>query len=234
MVDIDNNNIALQTKDLCKKIPLATGDQLNILNNLELSVAYGSSVAITGTSGSGKTTLLGLLAGLDIPSSGSIRIFDQEISDLNEDQRAALRLGKVGFVFQSFHLMDNLSALENVMLPLELNAEHATADIKQLAVSALESVGLPDRLQHLPKRLSGGEQQRVALARAFVTQPKILFADEPTGNLDQETGDEIIGLLFGLQKQYQTTLVMVTHDKDLASQCDVHYALQNHHLAIQA
>lgn len=234
MVYTDNNNIALETKDLCKKIPLTTGDSLNILHNLSLSVAYGSSVSITGTSGSGKTTLLGLLAGLDTPSSGSICLFEQEISQLNEDQRAALRLGKVGFVFQSFHLMDNLSALENVMLPLELSTTHANSDVKDLAVSALESVGLPDRLDHLPKRLSGGEQQRVALARAFVSKPKILFADEPTGNLDQETGDEIIELLFGLQKQYQTTLVMVTHDKDLANQCDVHYALQNHQLVAQA
>lgn len=229
----DNNNIALETKDLCKKIPLATGDQLNILHNLSLSVRYGTSVAITGTSGSGKTTLLGLLAGLDIPTSGSIRLFEKEISQLNEDERAALRLGQVGFVFQSFHLMDNLSALENVMLPLELSASHNSNILKEKAVSALQAVGLHDRLQHLPQRLSGGEQQRVALARAFVSQPKILFADEPTGNLDQETGDEIIELLFGLQKQHQTTLVMVTHDKDLASQCNVHFALQDHQLVEQ-
>ncbi|CAA6819525.1 MAG: ABC transporter [uncultured Thiotrichaceae bacterium] len=234
MVYTDNNNIALETKDLCKKIPLAAGSSLNILHNLSLSVAYATSVAITGTSGSGKTTLLGLLAGLDIPTSGRICLFEQDISQLNEDERAALRLGKVGFVFQSFHLMDNLSALENVMLPLELSTTTRSGEIKELAISALESVGLPDRLEHLPKRLSGGEQQRVALARAFVSQPKILFADEPTGNLDQETGDEIIELLFGLQKQYQTTLVMVTHDKDLASQCDVHYTLQNHQLVVQA
>jgi len=130
--------------------------------------------------------------------------------------------------------MDNLSALENVMLPLELGNAPGNSNVKDPAVTALESVGLPDRLDHLPKRLSGGEQQRVALARAFVSKPKVLFADEPTGNLDQETGDEIIELLFGLQKQYQTTLVMVTHDKDLANQCDVHYSLQNHQLVVQA
>lgn len=229
----DNNNIALETKELCKKIPLTTGDSINILHNLNLSVAYGTSVAITGTSGSGKTTLLGLLAGLDIPSSGSIRLFDKEISQLNEDDRAALRLGNVGFVFQSFHLMDNLSALENVLLPLELATTQTASDRKDLAISALEAVGLPNRLHHLPKRLSGGEQQRVALARAFVSTPKILFADEPTGNLDTETGNEIVELLFGLQKQYKTTLVMVTHDKALADQCDVHYTLKDHQLVVQ-
>ena len=178
-------------------------------------------------SGSGKTTLLGLLAGLDVPTSGEVTLLDQNLSSLGEDQRAALRLGEVGFVFQSFHLMDNLTALENVMLPLELDSQISLKydEIRQRAKNALIEVGLQQRISHLPTQLSGGEQQRVALARAFVSNPKILFADEPTGNLDSNTGIEIVNLLFNMQSQNNTTLVLVTHDDDLAYQCQTHYRI---------
>lgn len=218
------NTSVIQTRDLVKTIP-QSGHDLQILRGINLTIAQGESVAITGTSGSGKSTLLGLLAGLDLPTSGRIALFGQDLTPMNEDQRAAVRLGKVGFVFQSFHLLDNLTALENVLLPLELGA--ANAEFKARAVQALQQVGLGQRLNHYPTQLSGGEQQRVALARAFVTQPKILFADEPTGNLDKATGLEITQLLFNLQNQWQTTLVMVTHDESLAARCQSHYRMAN-------
>jgi len=219
----DNNNIAIETHALCKNILLHSGMNLSILDRINLQIPYSTSVAITGASGSGKTTLLGLLAGLDSPSSGKIHLLDQEISAFDEDQRAALRLGKVGFVFQSFHLIGNLTALENVMLPLELNS--TSNEIDSLAHTALQDVGLQNRIDHLPNQLSGGEQQRVALARAFVNRPAVLFADEPTGNLDSHTAKEIMTLLFSLQQRYQTTLVLVTHDDDLAQRCQQHYRL---------
>lgn len=217
----------ITTKKLGKRLQSGSSELL-IIDKVDLSINQGESVAITGTSGSGKTTLLGLLAGLDIPSDGDVNLLGKNLSILDEDERAALRLGKVGFVFQSFHLMDNLSALENVMLPLELDQSSAldVANIRQQASAALQQVGLGDRLSHLPTQLSGGEQQRVALARAFVSQPVILFADEPTGNLDRSTGEEIISLLFSMQKQSNTTLVMVTHDDTLAARCDMHYRLE--------
>lgn len=218
------NTSVIQTRDLVKTIP-QSGHDLQILRGINLDIAQGESVAITGTSGSGKSTLLGLLAGLDLPTSGRIALFGQDLTPMNEDQRAAVRLGKVGFVFQSFHLLDNLTALENVLLPLELGA--ADAEFKARAVQALQQVGLGQRLNHYPTQLSGGEQQRVALARAFVTQPKILFADEPTGNLDKATGLEITQLLFNLQSQWQTTLVLVTHDESLAARCQSHYRMAN-------
>ncbi len=218
------NTSVIQTRDLVKTIP-QSGHDLQILRGINLTIAQGESVAITGTSGSGKSTLLGLLAGLDLPTSGRIALFGQDLTPMNEDQRAAVRLGKVGFVFQSFHLLDNLTALENVLLPLELGA--ANAEFKARAVQALQQVGLGQRLNHYPTQLSGGEQQRVALARAFVTQPKILFADEPTGNLDKATGLEITQLLFNLQNQWQTTLVLVTHDESLAARCQSHYRMAN-------
>ena len=218
------NTSVIQTRDLVKTIP-QSGHDLQILRGINLDIAQGESVAITGTSGSGKSTLLGLLAGLDLPTSGRIALFGQDLTPMNEDQRAAVRLGKVGFVFQSFHLLDNLTALENVLLPLELGA--ADAEFKARAVQALQQVGLGQRLNHYPTQLSGGEQQRVALARAFVTQPKILFADEPTGNLDKATGLEITQLLFNLQNQWQTTLVLVTHDESLAARCQSHYRMAN-------
>lgn len=218
------NTSVIQTRDLVKTIP-QSGHDLQILRGINLTIAQGESVAITGTSGSGKSTLLGLLAGLDLPTSGSIALFGQDLTNMNEDQRAAVRLGKVGFVFQSFHLLDNLTALENVLLPLELGA--ANTEFKPRAVQALQQVGLGERLTHYPTQLSGGEQQRVALARAFVTQPQILFADEPTGNLDKTTGLEITQLLFNLQSQWQTTLVLVTHDESLAARCQSHYRMAN-------
>ncbi|WP_367274139.1 ABC transporter ATP-binding protein [uncultured Thiothrix sp.] len=204
---------------------------LSILSDINLSISCGTSVAITGASGSGKSTLLGLLAGLDLPSAGNIALFGQALTTLSEDQRAALRLGKVGFVFQSFHLLEHLTALENVLLPLELG--NNSGDLTQRALTALEQVGLAARAQQLVTKLSGGEQQRVALARAFVTQPKLLFADEPTGNLDRHTGQEVAALLFRLQHDYQTTLVLVTHDESLAAQCDVWYRLADGRLQQQ-
>lgn len=216
------NNIAIQTINLVKTIPQA-GRELQILRDVSLKIDYGQSVAITGLSGSGKSTLLGLLAGLDSPTSGSVMLLGQPLHGLNEDQRAALRLGRVGFVFQAFHLLEHLTALENVMLPLALGTY---SDKQQRAVEALQQVGLGERLSHYPNQLSGGEQQRVALARAFVTRPELLFADEPTGNLDRATGNEISALLFNLQEKFQTTLVLVTHDESLAARCQVHYRLE--------
>jgi len=220
---ITSENSLIETKNLGKRLSTSLNEELLILDQINLNIKRGESVAITGASGSGKTTLLGLLAGLDIPSEGEASLLGKALSPLDEDERAALRLGKVGFVFQSFHLMDNLSALENVMLPLELDSD--SKNIRTRALDALKQVGLEDRSTHLPTQLSGGEQQRVALARAFVSKPQILFADEPTGNLDRNTGEEIIALLFEMQKQSDTTLVMVTHDDSLAERCQTHYKL---------
>ena len=214
---------AIETINMAKKIQLKNNQSLSILDDITLQIPQGSSVAITGASGSGKTTLLGLLAGLDAPSSGDIKLLGQSMVNLNEDERAALRLGQVGFVFQSFHLMNNLSALENIMLPLELEQTHKNP--RKVAEEALDQVGLSDRADHQPTQLSGGEQQRIALARAFVDQPKILFADEPTGNLDQATSHDIETLLFKLQKDNQSTLVLVTHDEALADQCQIHHRI---------
>lgn len=218
------NNVVIKTQNLVKTIP-QVGDALQILRGINLEIVQGESVAITGMSGSGKSTLLGLLAGLDLPTAGTVELFHQSLTGLDEDQRAALRLGRVGFVFQSFHLLDNLTALENVMLPLELGNQ--TQPVEVLAIQALQRVGLGERLKHFPTQLSGGEQQRVALARAFVTNPSVLFADEPTGNLDRATGLEISNLLFTLQEQAQTTLVLVTHDETLAQRCQKHYRMEN-------
>ena len=190
---------------------------LTILDNVSLDIRHGESIAIVGASGAGKSTLLGLLAGLDVPSEGKIWLGREEITSLDEDGRAALRADNVGFVFQSFHLISSLTALENVMLPLEI------AGAKNAAVAALKAirtVGLEPRKGHYPHQLSGGEKQRVAIARAFVVQPTVLFADEPTGNLDKRTGDTVIDLLFKMNGQTQTTLVLVTHDLDLAARCD--------------
>lgn len=199
--------------------------QLVILDDVSLSIPAATAVAITGASGSGKSTLLGLLAGLDLPSSGTLNMFGHAINTLDEDARARLRAGKVGFVFQSFQLLPGLTALENVRIPLELSKQNH--DLTTMASTALQDVGLADRQHHLPGQLSGGEQQRVALARAFVTTPDILFADEPTGNLDQTTGEQIINMLFELQASRQTTLVLVTHDEALAKRCDIRFHLDN-------
>ncbi len=194
-----------------------SGDQpLVILHEVTFNVEAGESLAIVGASGSGKSTLLGLLAGLDVPSSGSVLLNGTDLFTLDEDGRARLRGELAGFVFQSFQLLPALNALENVMLPLELRG---VADARQRAKTSLQQVGLSERAHHLPKHLSGGEQQRVALARAFVTQPKILFADEPTGNLDAATGAQVIALMLELNRAQGTTLILVTHDEALARRC---------------
>ncbi len=194
-----------------------SGDhRLTVLRDVNFTIDQGDFVAIVGPSGSGKTTLLGLLAGLDTPSRGSVALDGTDITGLDEDARARLRGEKVGFVFQSFQLLPSLTALENVMLPLELRGD---ADAESPARAILQKVGLGERLGHYPRQLSGGEQQRVALARAFVTRPSLLFADEPTGNLDTHTGQAIIELLFELNTEAGTTLVLVTHDEHLAVRC---------------
>ena len=209
----------IEVRGLSKKVKDATGE-LTILDNIDLSIEASSRVAIVGASGSGKSTLLGLLAGLDSASSGSVRLLGRELSELDEDGRAALRSGSVGFVFQSFQLMPHLTALENVTLPLELQGGMASRDIVARGRMLLTQVGLGERMRHYPKLLSGGEQQRVALARAFVTHPAILFADEPTGSLDAATGHAVIDLMFEMNRANGATLVLVTHDIELARRCD--------------
>jgi putative ABC transport system ATP-binding protein len=204
---------------LSKVVPLSNGadaSELTILKDISLSVMPGEAVAIVGASGSGKSTLLGLLAGLDTPSSGAVRLDGADLFALDEDGRAALRKRLVGFVFQSFQLLPALNALENVMLPLELAGEPGA---EGQAREMLARVGLSERLRHYPKTLSGGEQQRVALARAFVTKPKLLLADEPTGNLDAATGAGVIDLMFRLNAESGTTLLLVTHDEAIAARC---------------
>lgn len=205
----------LNAQNLSKVVPSAEG-KLAILDEVSLSLNKGESLAIVGTSGSGKSTLLGLLAGLDLPSSGEVILAGHRLGDLDEDQRARIRAEHVGFVFQSFQLLDSLNALENVMLPLEL---HGRRDAQAKASELLGRVGLGARLHHYPRQLSGGEQQRVAVARAFAAEPAVLFADEPTGNLDSHTGANITELLFELNRERTTTLVLVTHDERLARRC---------------
>jgi putative ABC transport system ATP-binding protein len=205
----------VQAVNLGKQVQ-SGGEPLVILRDVSFAVGPGESVAILGASGSGKSTLLGLLAGLDVPSSGTVQLDGTDLFAFDEDGRAHLRGRLAGFVFQSFQLLPVLSALENVMLPLELQG---TADARERAATALQQVGMEHRLDHLPKHLSGGEQQRVAIARAFVTQPKILFADEPTGNLDAATGAQVIELLLELNRAQGTTLILVTHDEALAQRC---------------
>ncbi len=203
------------TENLGKSVPTANSP-LHILANIHLQIETGESIAVTGESGSGKSTLISLLAGLDTPTSGTITVSGKSLTGMDEDGRAVLRNQLVGFVFQSFQLMQGLTALENVMLPLELRGYKRA---KESAIALLSRVGLAERLSHTPRQLSGGEQQRVALARAFVTQPALLFADEPTGNLDSNTGAKIIDLLFELNKENNTTLILVTHDQALAQRC---------------
>ena len=209
------SNIVLEARKLSKAVDGPDG-RLVILDGVDLAVGRGASLAIVGASGSGKTTLLGLLAGLDSPSEGEVLLTGQSLGRLDEEARARLRRRLVGFVFQSFHLLPALSAEENVMLPLELEGRD---DARERAAKALADVGLGQRLHHYPRQLSGGEQQRVALARAFVHGPELLFADEPTGNLDQRTGAAVTDLLFALNREHATTLVLVTHDNTLASRC---------------
>lgn len=203
---------------------LSNDQAITILQALNLSVLKGEKIAIIGRSGSGKSTLLSLLAGLDVPTQGKVQVEGQAFSALDEDGRASVRAKKMGFVFQSFQLLSSLTALENVMLPLQLNNQQ---DAKTMSLEALAQVGLSSRVHHYPKQLSGGEQQRVAIARAFVAKPAILFADEPTGNLDHATGQMIIDLLFSMNQQYDTTLVLVTHDRTFAERCQRAYALEN-------
>lgn len=206
---------SLRARQVGKTVPLPDGD-LTILDGISLEIDAGERVAIVGASGSGKTTLLSLLAGLDVPSRGEIWLDGEPIHASDEDARAALRARAVGFVFQNFQLMPAMSALDNVALPLELRGENGSGRARAL----LEQVGLGQRLHHLPRQLSGGEQQRVAIARAFVTRPRILFADEPTGNLDRRTGQAIEDLLFDMDGARATTVVLVTHDERLAARCD--------------
>ncbi len=210
-----SNRTAIKVSNLTHTVTSNTGD-LTILKGINMEILESESVAIVGASGSGKSTLLGLLAGLDINTSGDIFVYDQAFSTLNEEKRAIIRGQYVGFVFQSFHLLPSLQAIENVMLPAELKGDK---NARQKAEALLNKVGLSHRLTHYPNQLSGGEQQRVAIARAFASQPKILFADEPTGNLDEENGKLIIDLLFDLNQSQGTTLVMVTHDNELAKMC---------------
>jgi putative ABC transport system ATP-binding protein len=206
---------AIQVSGLSKKVADASGE-LTILQEIDFTVQPAETLALVGASGSGKSTLLGLLAGLDTPSSGTVRLDGTDIFALDEDGRAAFRKAKLGFVFQSFQLLAHLNALENVMLPLELRGDSGA---REKAAEMLGRVGLGSRLKHYPKFLSGGEQQRVALARAFVTQPPLLFADEPTGSLDAATGESIIGLMFELNRERGSTLVLVTHDPGMAARC---------------
>jgi putative ABC transport system ATP-binding protein len=210
-----NNNSVLAARGIGKTVKSGDSD-LVILRDIELEITRGDAVAVVGASGSGKSTLLAILAGLDTPSTGTVELDGTDIFKLDEDARSVMRGRTVGFVFQSFQLLPALSALENVMLPLEL-AGHA--DAARRCRDMLVRVGLGERLHHYPKHLSGGEQQRVALARAFVVHPKLLLADEPTGSLDAESGADIIDLLFQMNREYGTTLVMVTHDEELARRC---------------
>lgn len=213
---MEHATVMVRVEQLGKQVISPEGPLL-ILDNLHFSIARGERVAVIGASGSGKSTLLGLLAGLDTPTQGQVWLSGVDLGGLDEDGRALLRAQRVGFVFQSFQLLAGLTALENVMLPLELAAQ---PDARRQALELLERVGLQARARHYPPQLSGGEQQRVAIARAFAGNPDLLFADEPTGNLDQHTGHRIIELLFALNREQGTTLILVTHDPELAAYCD--------------
>ena len=217
----------LLVNSLAKNIQTPNGT-LEILKGITFQVNAGESVAITGASGSGKSTLLSLLAGLDLASSGRVEIDGQSLDELDEEGRANLRQDKIGFIFQSFHLIPALNALDNVMLPLELKGEK---QVRTQAERLLARVGLSERMDHRPVELSGGEQQRVAIARAFAGKPEILFADEPTGNLDQDSGENIIKLLFELNQELGTTLILVTHDASLAKACQRHFQLDHGELS---
>ncbi|ASJ96408.1 MULTISPECIES: ABC transporter ATP-binding protein [Shewanella] len=215
-------NSAIKVSDLYKSVTTQEGE-LTILNGINMDVKSGDSVAILGPSGSGKSTLLGLLAALDSPTSGEIMLDGVALKGLDEEGKAALRKQKVSFIFQSFMLVDTLNALENVMLPAELSG---VANAKQKAQQMLQRVGLSHRLNHFPNQLSGGEQQRVAIARAFISEPKVLFADEPTGNLDGANSDKVADMLFDLNRESDTTLVLVTHDLQLANRCQRRFNMQ--------
>ena len=208
----------LNLKNVIKQVKTGS-DSLTILQGLDLQIKHAESLAIVGASGSGKSTLLGIMAGLDQPTSGEVWLNGQPLHELDEDQRAAVRAKGVGFVFQNFQLLPALTALENVRLPLEMSNQYSLAECQNLAQQWLDKVGLNQRVRHYPTQLSGGEQQRVAIARAFACQPSVLFADEPTGNLDRNTGKQIIDLLFELNQQNHTSLILVTHDEHLAQRC---------------
>jgi putative ABC transport system ATP-binding protein len=218
-----SNSVKVLSANHLGKQVMSSDGALAILHDICFDLYQGESVAITGSSGSGKSTLLSLLAGLDTPTAGKVVMMGQDLNQLNEDGRASLRASHVGFVFQSFQLLPHLNALENVMLPAELRVD---LDAKDKATHWLNKVGLKDRLKHFPKTLSGGEQQRVALARAFINQPAILFADEPTGSLDEASGNKVINLLFDLNQANHSTLILVTHDPALASRCQRQLQLQ--------
>lgn len=211
-----SRTVVVSADSVEKRVPTAAGE-LVILDGIDLAISAGETVAIVGASGSGKTTLLGILAGLDVATAGVVCLADAELTSLDEEARALVRGEHVGFVFQSFQLLASLTALENVMLPAELRGEPLA---EKQALDLLDKVGLGDRTDHYPRQLSGGEQQRVAIARAFASNPTVLFADEPTGNLDTLTGERITELLFELNAEFNTTLVMVTHDTQLADRCD--------------
>ncbi len=211
-----NDDVVLVADNVTKQVISPEGS-LTILSEVSFSVDRGDSVAVVGVSGAGKSTLLALLAGLDLPTKGRIWLNSVNLSDLDEDGRADVRATSVGFVFQSFHLVPSLNALENVMLPLELASKESP---RQAASEILSQVGLADRWSHYPAQLSGGEKQRVAIARAFATEPAVLFADEPTGNLDSQTGDRVMNLMFELNTKSSTTLILVTHDQALAKRCE--------------
>jgi len=211
-----NDTAVLQAVSVSKEVSSPEGS-LTILSDVSFSIARGESVAIVGPSGAGKSTLLALLAGLDLPTKGNVVLDGKNLSDLDEDGRARMRAESVGFVFQSFHLVPSLNALENVMLPLELAGND---DPRRTSLGIIDKVGLTKRWRHYPAQLSGGEKQRVAIARAFATEPAVLFADEPTGNLDSRTGGNIMELMFELNRSSSTTLVLVTHDLSLAARCD--------------
>lgn len=209
------NRAVIRSEAIAKVVPTVEGE-LTILDGIDLEINAGETLAIVGASGSGKTTLLGILAGLDLPTGGTVFLSDNELTSMDEEQRARVRGEHVGFVFQTFQLLGSLTALENVMLPRELRGDK---NAKQEAMELLIKVGLGERTTHYPRQLSGGEQQRVAIARAFACQPTVLFADEPTGNLDTATGQKIIDLIFELNEEFATTLILVTHDERLASRC---------------
>ncbi len=211
-----SKDVVLEAIEVSKQVSSPEGS-LTILSDVSFRIAAGESVAVVGPSGAGKSTLLALLAGLDLPSSGHVVLNGANLSELDEDGRAGVRADSVGFVFQSFHLVPSLNALENVMLPLELAGKN---DARSAARRIIEQVGLKDRWSHYPSQLSGGEKQRVAIARAFATEPAVLFADEPTGNLDSRTGANIMELMFDLNRSSRTTLILVTHDQSLAMRCD--------------
>ncbi|WP_228729965.1 ABC transporter ATP-binding protein [Shewanella avicenniae] len=217
------NNNAIKVSQLVKTVTTQEGE-LTILKGINMEVKSGESVAILGPSGSGKSTLLGLLAALDSPTTGEISLDGVSLVGLNEEQKAALRKQKISFIFQSFMLVDTLTALENVMLPAELSG---IKNAREKATQMLKRVGLEHRLGHLPKQLSGGEQQRVAIARAFICEPKVLFADEPTGNLDKHNADRVADMLFAMNRESATTLVLVTHDLNLAKRCQRQLEMQD-------